>query len=160
MACRNIAEIRTISVEQPVHDSRPSRVGEKLALVADQAAGGRMENNALAARAGRPHVLELGAAGRKLLHHDAGEGLIDIDDRLPRWAPGVSPVCSSTRKSTRGRPTVNSKPSRRMVSMRIPSCNSPRPATSNASVSVSEAATRSATLPSASLRRRSRITRL
>ena len=46
-----------------------------------------------------------------------------------------------------------------MVSIRMPSCNSPRPATSKASFSV-DSLIRSATLPSASRSSRSRITRL
>ena len=45
------------------------------------------------------------------------------------------PPPSAGRMTTRGRPTQSSKPSRRMVSIRMASCSSPRPATSNASVS-------------------------
>src|SRR5207237_600512 len=40
------------------------------------------------------------------------------------------------RNSTFGRDTESSKPSRRMVSIRMPSCNSPRPATSIESFSL------------------------
>ena len=43
-----------------------------------------------------------------------------------RWPP-------SSRKSTRGRETESSKPSRRMFSTSTPICSSPRPATSKAS---------------------------
>ena len=46
-----------------------------------------------------------------------------------------SPVAASLSKTTRGRDTASSKPSRRIVSIRMPSCNSPRPATSKASLS-------------------------
>ena len=68
-----------------------------------------------------------------------------------RWPP-------SSRKRTCGREIDSSNPSRRMFSIKTPICNSPRPATSNASppaVSV----TRIATFVSASFIRRSRITR-
>ena len=65
----------------------------------------------------------------------------------------------SRSNSTFGRDTDSSKPSRRMVSIRMPSCNSPRPATSMESFSV-DSEMRSATLPSASRNSRSRITRL
>ena len=53
---------------------------------------------------------------------------------------------------------VSSKPSRRMVSISTPSCSSPRPETSKLSAS-SLSFTRIATLPSVSLKRRSRIWR-
>ncbi len=53
---------------------------------------------------------------------------------------------------------VSSNPSRRIVSISTPSCSSPRPETSNASVS-ELSATRIATLPSASRHSRSRIWR-
>jgi len=63
-----------------------------------------------------------------------------------------------TVRDTRGREIDNSKPSRRIVSISTPSCNSPRPATSNASFSLLSL-TRIATLPSASRNRRSPIMR-
>src|SRR3546814_5491095 len=53
----------------------------------------------------------------------------------------------------------SSKPSRRIVSMSTPSCNSPRPATSKLSLSAASV-TLIATLDSASRIRRSRIMRL
>ena len=59
---------------------------------------------------------------------------------------------------TRGREIESSKPSRRMVSIRTPSCNSPLPATSKESV-VSVREMRRAILPSASLQSRSQIIR-
>ena len=57
-----------------------ARVGQELGLIADEAAGRRMEDEALAAGAGRAHVLQVGAALGELLHDDAGIGLIDVDD--------------------------------------------------------------------------------
>ena len=69
-----------------------------------------------------------------------------------RWLP-------SSLNKTCGREIDSSNPSRRMFSIKTPICNSPRPATSNASppgVSV----TLMATFDSASFIRRSRITRL
>ena len=80
--------------------------------------------------------------------HDAGIFFIDIDqhffDRLQLFA-GVGIFLNSTR----GRETESSKPSRRMVSISTPSCNSPRPPTSKASLP-SVSLTRIATLVSAS----------
>ena len=69
-----------------------------------------------------------------------------------------SPVSGFLRVSTRGRPMVSSKPSRRICSISTPSCNSPRPATSNASDSLLSVILM-ATLPSLSRSRRSRIWR-
>ena len=87
---------------------------------------------------------------------------------MPEWTSSTSITTSSIgsssspasflRSSTFGRDTDSSKPSRRIVSIRMPSCNSPRPATSIASLS-SDSRTRSATLPSASRSSRSRIMR-
>ena len=51
--------------------------------------------------------------------------------------------------TTRGRDTDNSNPSRRIVSIKIPNCNSPRPETSNASL-LALCVTRSAMFVSAS----------
>ena len=65
-----------------------------------------------------------------------------------------SPSCITTR----GRDTLNSNPSRRMVSIKIPNCNSPRPDTSNDSL-FALCVTRRAMLVSASLKRRSPIIR-
>ena len=60
--------------------------------------------------------------------------------------------------TTRGRDTDNSKPSRRIVSIKIPSCNSPRPETSNDSL-FSLCVTRRAIFVSASRKSRSPIMR-
>ncbi len=60
----------------------PRRVGHEFALVADQATGWRMEHQALAAGAGGAHVAHFGAALGQLLHHDAGIGLINVDNHF------------------------------------------------------------------------------
>ena len=70
-----------------------------------------------------------------------------------------APVVSSVLNKTRGRETVSSNPSRRMFSIRMASCNSPRPATVKLSLS-SFSLMRMAMLRSASFSRRSRMTRL
>ena len=59
---------------------------------------------------------------------------------------------------TRGRDTDNSKPSRRIVSIKIPNCNSPRPETSKDSL-LALCVTRRAMLVSASRNKRSPIMR-
>ena len=70
---------------------------------------------------------------------------------------GSKRVPFSTRISTRGRDTFISKPSRRMVSMSTPSCNSPRPPISKASLPALSSKVM-ATFVSASASRRSRMT--
>ena len=83
---------------------------------------------------------------------------------FPAYSLGTSTVASSIGSSlrpsasflmmTRGRPTWNSKPSRRMVSMSTERCSTPRPATSMPLLS-SSSAMRMEMLLSASRRRRS-----
>ena len=67
---------------------------------------------------------------------------------------GSCSLPSILRVTTWGLPTVSSKPSRRIVSMRTASCSSPRPWTSQAS-GRSVGSTRSETLPTSSRSRRS-----
>src|SRR3990172_8118882 len=84
----------------------------------------------------------------------------------PRYGSGTSRKSNSTGSrrtlfcvlvTTSGRETESSNPSRRIISMRIASCSSPRPIT--VKESVPEKSTRSATLPRSSLSRRSRSLR-
>ena len=79
-------------MEQAVHDAGAARVGEKLALIADQPAGRRVEDEPLTAAAGGPHLEELGPALGELLHDDAGMLLVEVDDhfldRLEQLAVG------------------------------------------------------------------------
>ena len=97
-----------------------------------------------------------------------------VPRRVPTWAmttPWNSSATSTTRSSTgstvwpltslvtmSGRDTWSSKPSRRIISIRIESWSSPRPSTFICS-GVSVASTRIETLPSSSLSRRSLICR-
>src|SRR6184192_1931924 len=86
----------------------------------------------------------------------------------PRYPSGQSIISSSygssrspfgpSRGMIRGRLTWNSNPSRRIVSIRMPRCSSPRPETVNVWGS-SVSSTRSATLRSSSLNNRSRSCR-
>ena len=66
-------------MEQAVHDRRAAGVGHQLALVADEAAGGSVEHEALAVAARRAHLDHVGAALGHLLHHDAGIFLVHVD---------------------------------------------------------------------------------
>src|SRR3954454_12969335 len=66
---------------------------------------------------------------------------------------GSSRLPSTSLVNTSGLPTVSSKPSRRISSMRIASCNSPRPCTSQAS-GRAVGRTRKETLPTSSASRR------
>ena len=81
-------------MEQAVHDRRAAGVGQQLALIADQAAGRRVEHQPQAVAAGRAHLDHLGLALAHLLHDDAGILLVDVDRRLPRSAPAAR-RCSS-----------------------------------------------------------------
>ena len=87
--------MRRVGVEQPIHNARAAGVGEQLALIADQAAGRRVEHETLAAAARRLHLHELGLALGQFLHHDAGMLLVEVDDdfldRLEQSAVGRAP---------------------------------------------------------------------
>ena len=77
-------------MEQAVHDRGAARVGQKLALIADEAARRRMEDEPQAVAARRAHLDHLGLALGHLLHDDAGMLLVDVDhdlfDRLQQRA--------------------------------------------------------------------------
>ena len=81
-AAGDLALERRVVVEQAVHDGGAARVGQQLALVADQAAGRHVEHQALAAAARGAHLHEVAAALGQLLHDDAGVLLVDVDDDL------------------------------------------------------------------------------
>ena len=85
----------TISVEQPVHHRGSARFGEQLAVIADQPARWRIEDEPHAAAAGRAHLDHLALALGELLHDDTGMFLIDIDhhflDRLEQFAGRIVP---------------------------------------------------------------------
>ena len=94
-AAGDLALVRRIGMEQPVHDRGAARVGEQLALIADQARGSARRTPA----ATRPppdglHLDQLGLALGHLLHDDAGMLLVDVDhdllDRLFQLAGGVA----------------------------------------------------------------------
>ncbi len=74
--------MRRIAVKQLVQDRGAAAVGHELALVADQPAGRAMEHQPQAAAAGGAHLDQIGFALGELLHHDAGEFLVDVDHHL------------------------------------------------------------------------------
>src|ERR1700760_2164101 len=137
------ALVRGIAVEQPVHDGGAARVG-----------GGNTSRTRPPPE-GRSSVIS--ALRSAIFCTTTPECSSSTSIMTSSIGSSTSPA-SFLRNSTFGRDTDSSKPSRRMVSIRMPSCNSPRPATSMASLS-SDSRTRSATLPSASRSRRSRIMR-
>src|SRR6185503_4963800 len=59
-AAGDLALVRLIGVEQAVEDRGAARVGEQFALVADEAAGRRVKDEAQAAAAGRTHLDHVG----------------------------------------------------------------------------------------------------
>ena len=115
-------------MEQAVHDRRAARVGQQFAVIADEAAGRRVEDEAQAAAARGAHLDHLALALAHLLHDDAGMLLVDVDDDLLDRLEQLARL-RRLRNTTFGRDTPSSKPSRRMVSMRMASCSSPRPET-------------------------------
>src|SRR3984957_12073866 len=79
-AALDVALVGQVIVEQAVHDRRALGVGHQLALIADQAAGRRVEHQPQAVAAGWTHLDHLGLALAHLLHDDTGEFLVDVDD--------------------------------------------------------------------------------
>src|ERR1700734_1082162 len=77
-------------MKHPIDHAGAPRIGEEFAVIADEPARGREEDEARLAGARRPHVLQLAFALADLLHHYARVGLIDIDgnffDRLQALA--------------------------------------------------------------------------
>ncbi len=81
-AARHLALERLVGLEQAVHDRRAAGVGHQLALVADKAASGRVEDEAQAVASRRLHLDHLGLALGHLLHDDARILLVDVDHDL------------------------------------------------------------------------------
>jgi hypothetical protein len=103
-AALDVALVGRVAVEQAVHDRGAAGVGQQFALIADQAAGRRVEHQTQAVAAGGAHLDHLGLALAHLLHDDAGMLLVDVDhDFLDRLLP--LPVASSFCSTTRGRDT-------------------------------------------------------
>ncbi len=77
-------------VEQAAHHRGAARVGQELALIADEAARRRVEDDPHLAAAGGTHVLHLGLALRQFVDHHAGIFLVEVDlhflDRLQALA--------------------------------------------------------------------------
>ena len=82
------ALVGRIAVEHAVDDAGAARVGEELAVIADQPARRRQEGQPRLARAGRAHVGQFALAVGDLLDHHAGIGIVDVDgDFLDRLQP-------------------------------------------------------------------------
>src|SRR5206468_11909628 len=80
IAAENRALVGAEALEQTVHDAGAARVGEELAVIADEAAAGRAYGQARLAPARGPHVGHLGLAKRHLVDDRAGEFVVDVDD--------------------------------------------------------------------------------
>src|SRR5579883_1787320 len=76
------ALIGRVAVEEPAHDAGAARVRQEFALVADEAAGRRLEDQPLLAAARGPHLLELALPARDLVDDDPRELLVDVDHDL------------------------------------------------------------------------------
>ena len=74
------ALIGAVLLEQPVHDAGAARVGEELAMIADQAARRGGEGQPRLAAARRAHVGHLALALRHLLDDRARMLVVDVDD--------------------------------------------------------------------------------
>ncbi|EGE56060.1 hypothetical protein RHECNPAF_750018 [Rhizobium etli CNPAF512] len=89
-AAADLALVGLVAVEQAVHDRRAARVGQQFRLVADQAAGRRIEHQTDAIATRRTKLDHFGLALRHLLYDDAGMLFVDVDedffDRLQELA--------------------------------------------------------------------------
>ncbi len=84
----DVAAMRTVGVKQPVHHRSAAGVGEEFALIADQSARRRIEDEPHPAAAGRPHLDHLALALGEFLHHHAGMLFVDVDhDFFDRFEP-------------------------------------------------------------------------
>ena len=72
--------VRRVVAEHPVHDAGAAGIGQELAVIADQAAGRRMEHQPCLARAGGAHLLHLAAALADLFDDRAGIFLVHVND--------------------------------------------------------------------------------
>src|SRR5687768_7028999 len=146
-----------VGQEPMMHGPGAPGVGQKLRAVSEEPATRNLEDQPDQPHAGIPHFGHLGAAGPQLFHHRTHVVLGHVDHQflvrlqpLPGVAhPGDDP----------GADTWNSNPSRRMVSIRMPRCSSPRPETVWVS-GLSVSSTRSATFRSSSRYSRSLSWRL
>src|SRR5665213_464988 len=78
-------------MKQAVHNGRASGIAHQLALITNQPARWRMKHNALTAMAGWAHVTHFSTALRKLLNHNTGIGLINVNDN---FFDGLQPIAS------------------------------------------------------------------
>ena len=75
----DIALVGDIGVEQPVHHTGSSSVGQEVPVIADQAAGRDVHDDAQLAAAGRTHVDQRTLAFRQRLKDRAAVVFIDVD---------------------------------------------------------------------------------
>ena len=145
-------------MEQPVHHRSAARVGEQLALVADQPARRCVEHQPHAAAAGWAHLDHLALALRHLLHHDAGMLVVDVDDDLlDRLLDLVGIADRGGTTPSGATPTArNLRGAWSRSGCRAAVRRGRRPPRNRA---LDDSLTRSATLPSASRNSRSRIMR-
>ena len=157
VAVRDLAAPRLVAHEARGHDAQAPGVGEEVAAVADETPGGDAQLQPHDAGAGVVHAGDLALALGQLLDDDA------LDTRRARrwsaapWARAGDP-CRRAWVMTSGRDTHNSMPSRRISSMRMPRCSSPRPETFTPS-GRPRSSTRRATFTRSSRSRRSLIWR-
>ncbi len=81
-AAFDFAAIGLVGMEDAVHHAGAARVGQELAVIADQAARGAVEDDARLARTRRAHVDHLALAVRDLLDDDAGIFVVDVHRRF------------------------------------------------------------------------------
>src|SRR4029078_7877267 len=88
------ALVRRLAWKHAVHHAGAARVRQEFAMIADQSARRRDEDDARLACAGRPHILHLALALGDLVDDDAGVGIIDIDgDFFHRLEPLALRAC-------------------------------------------------------------------
>src|SRR5262245_50699894 len=78
----DVALERSPAVEEAVHHGGAARVGQELALVTDETARRRIEDEPPSPATGGPHLLKLAASFRQLSHDHARVLLVDVDDHF------------------------------------------------------------------------------
>ena len=137
--------MRHVSVKERIHHDGAARFRQQLAAQSDQPAAGHAKLHAHAAVAVVVHLQHLALARAQLFNHHTDVVFRDVHgQRFHRLAQ-----LSIHNFGYNFRPAyLSSKPSRRIISIRMESCSSPRPSTLKASGEVSS--TRNATLVSSS----------
>lgn len=107
-------------MEQAVHNASAARIGEELAVVADEAATRAWNTRRDLPAPGASSQSDRAFALGNLLHHGACKLFVNVDDHFFNRLELVASFIRLEDR-TRGRLIDSSKPSRRITSIKIPS---------------------------------------